>query len=319
MAHQDVISTPRPAEETAPDSLSRRRGRRKRNRREYGLFALLILPNITLVLTFEYWPVLYNAWLSLTRWNMISGSPVFVGLQNYISLFTSPGFHTVLLNTLVFGGAVVIGSVTIGLALAVLINQKLRLRGIVRTAAFAPYVISGAAVATLWLFIFDPNYGLSRVIFSLFGASSPNWTTDADWAMPALIIAYLWKGSGFVAIVYLAGLQGLPEEYEEAARIDGAGRWTIFRRITLPLLSPVTFFVMVITIIGTFQAYDLIAVMTNGGPGLATTTLSWFVYERAFKGGDAGGAAAAAVLLFFILLALTAVQNFYSQRKVHYQ
>ena len=314
-----MISTPPSAEGATQNALARRRGRRKRNRREYSLFALLILPNITLVLTFEYWPVLYNAWLSLTRWNMISGSPVFVGLKNYIDLFTSPGFHTVLLNTLVFGGSVVIGSVTIGLALAVLINQKLRFRGIVRTAAFAPYVISGAAVATLWLFIFDPNYGLSRVLFSLFGASSPRWTTDADWAMPALIIAYLWKGAGFVAIVYLAGLQGLPEEYEEAARIDGAGRWTIFRRITLPLLSPVTFFVMVITIIGTFQAYDLIAVMTNGGPGNATTTLSWFVYERAFKGGDAGGAAAAAVLLFFILLALTAVQNFYSQRKVHYQ
>ena len=319
MTHQDVISTPRPAEEPAPDALSRRRGRRRRNRREYGLFALLILPNITLVLTFEYWPVLYNAWLSLTRWNMISGSPVWVGLKNYIDLFTSPGFHTVLLNTLVFGGFVVIGSVSLGLALAVLINQKLRLRGIVRTAAFAPYVISGAAVATLWLFIFDPNYGLSRVIFDFFGASSPHWTTDATWAMPALIIAYLWKGCGFVAIVYLAGLQGLPEEYEEAARIDGAGRWTIFRRITLPLLSPVTFFVMVITIIGTFQAYDLIAVMTFGGPGNATTTLSWFIYERAFRGGDAGGAAAAAVLLFFILLALTALQNAYSQRKVHYQ
>ena len=199
MAHQDVISTS--PERAAPDPLSRRRGRRKRNLREYGLFALLILPNITLVLTFEYWPVLYNAWLSLTRWNMISGSPVWVGLQNYIDLFTSPGFHTVLLNTLVFGGFVVIGSVTIGLALAVLINQKLRLRGIVRTAAFAPYVISGAAVATLWLFIFDPNYGLSRVIFSWFGASSPSWTTSAEWAMPALIIAYLWKGCGFVAII----------------------------------------------------------------------------------------------------------------------
>ena len=302
-----------------PDPIERRRGRRRRNRREYGVFALLILPNIAMVLTFEYWPVLYNAYLSMTRWNMISGSPVWVGLKNYINLFTSSQFHQVLLNTLVFGGFVVIGSVLIGLALAVLINQKLHLRGIVRTAAFAPYVISGAAVATLWLFIFDPNYGLSRVVFSWFGASSPHWTTDSAWAMPALIIAYLWKGTGFVAIVYLAGLQGLPEEYDEAARIDGAGRWTIFRRITLPLLSPVTFFVMVITMIGTFQAYDLIAVMTNGGPGIATTTLSWFVYERAFKASDAGGGAAAAVVLFFILRALTALQNAYSQRKVHYQ
>lgn len=137
--------------------------------------------------------------------------------------------------------------------------------------------------------------------------------------MGALIIAYLWKGVGFVAIIYLAGLQGLPEEYDEAARLDGAGRWTIFRRITLPLLSPVTFFVMVITIIGTFQAYDLIAVMTNGGPGIATTTLSWYIYEQAFQASNAGRAAASAMVLFVILLAVTALQTKYSQRKVHYQ
>lgn len=283
------------------------------------MFALLILPNVALIVTFEYWPVIYNAYLSMTRWNMISGVPEWVGLANYVNLLTSATFHTVLLNTLVFTGTVVLGSVLIGLVLAVLFNQRLRLRGIVRTAAFAPYIVSGAAVATLWLFIFDPNYGLSRFIFAWFGASSPRWVTDAEWAMPALIIAYLWKGVGFVAIIYLAGLQGLPEEYDEAARLDGAGRWTIFRRITLPLLSPVTFFIMVITIIGTFQAYDLIAVMTGGGPGIATTTLSWYIYEQAFQASNAGRAAASAVILFVILLAVTALQTTYSQRKVHYQ
>src|SRR5699024_8243007 len=149
------------------------------NRREYGLFALLILPNITLVLTFEYWPVLYNAYLSLTRWNMISGAPVWVGLDNYIHLFTSSDFHQVLWNTLVLGGVGVAASVAIALTLAVLITERLRLRGIVRTAAFAPYVSSGAAVDTVWLLIFDPSYGPSRVVFSWFGASSPHWTTDS--------------------------------------------------------------------------------------------------------------------------------------------
>lgn len=302
-----------------PRGGDRRSGRRRRHRREYGLFALFILPNIALILTFEYWPVLYNAYLSLTEWNMISGTPRWVGLDNYIRLFTSSQFHTVLLNTVVFTGAIVIGSVLLGLLLALLFNQRLRLRGLARTAAFAPYVISGAAVATLWMFIFDPTYGLSRIVFGWFGADSPRWITDGSWAMLALIIAYLWKGMGFVAIVYLAGLQGLPEEYDEAARLDGAGRFQIFRRITLPLLSPVTFFVMVITIIGTFQAYDLIAVMTGGGPGIATTNLSWYIYERAFKSSDAGGGAASAVVLFVILLVVTAVQNVYSQRKVHYQ
>ena len=318
MASQDVISH-RSAAPGAFDSHERRRSRKRRNRREYLLFALLLLPNISLVLTFEYWPVLYNAYLSLTDWNMISGAPVWVGLDNYIDLFTSSSFRDVLFNTAYFAIFVIVGSIVLGLGLALLLNQKLRLRGIVRTAAFAPYVISGAAVATLWLFIFDPNYGLSRFVLSAFGMDSPRWVTDADWAMPALIIAYLWKGVGFVAIVYLAGLQGLPEEYDEAARLDGAGRWVIFRRITLPLLSPVTFFVSVITTIGTFQAYDLIAVLTGGGPGIATTTLSWHVYERAFKASDAGGAAASAMVLFVILLLITVIQNRYSQRKVHYQ
>ncbi|UFU06766.1 carbohydrate ABC transporter permease [Ruania halotolerans] len=319
MAPQDVMSHRSAPQPAAYHSRERRRGRRRRNRREYALFALLLLPNITLVATFEYWPVLYNAYLSLTDWNMISGAPEWVGLDNYVDLFTSSAFHQVLSNTAYFAVFVIIGSVVLGLLLALLLNQKLRLRGVVRTAAFAPYVISGAAVATLWLFIFDPNYGLSRFVFSGLGATSPRWVTDAEWAMPALIIAYLWKGVGFVAIVYLAGLQGLPEEYDEAARIDGAGRWTIFRRITLPLLSPVTFFVSVITTIGTFQAYDLIAVLTGGGPGISTTTLSWYVYERAFKASDAGGAAASAMILFAILLVITVVQNMYSQRKVHYQ
>ncbi|WP_203432814.1 carbohydrate ABC transporter permease [Jiangella asiatica] len=291
----------------------------RRNRKEYLLFLVLVAPNLAIIGTFDYWPVIYNAWLSLTRWNMISGVPRFVGLQNYENLLTSPGFHEVLLNTLVFTAAIVIGSAVIGLALAVLFNQKLRGRGIVRTAAFAPHIVSGAAVATLWLFMFDPAYGLTRVVFDPFGMESPRWVNDADWAMVALIIAYLWKGIGFIAIVYLAGLQNLPEELYEAARLDGAGSWTIFRRITLPLLSPVTFFVMVVSIIGTFQAYDMIAVLTGGGPGSATTTLSWFIYQQGFQASDAGNAAAGAMLLFVILLVVTGLQTKFVQRKVHYR
>lgn len=302
----------------------RRRSRRRshnwrRNRKEYLLFLVLIAPNLAIIGTFDYWPVIYNAWLSLTRWNMISGVPRYVGLQNYENLLTSPGFHDVLLNTLFFTAAIVIGSVVMGLAIAVLFNQKLRGRGIVRTAAFAPHIVSGAAVATLWLFIFDPAYGLTRVVFEPFGAESPRWVNDADWAMYALIIAYLWKGVGFIAIVYLAGLQNMPEELYEAAKLDGAGAWTIFRRITLPLLSPVTFFVMVVSIIGTFQAYDMIAVLTGGGPGNATTTLSWFIYQEGFQASDAGNAAAGAMLLFVILLVVTGLQTTFVQRRVHYR
>jgi sn-glycerol 3-phosphate transport system permease protein len=279
----------------------------------------MLAPNLLIIGTFEYWPVIYNAYLSLTRWNMLSGVPQWVGLDNYQYLLTSSNFHQVMLNTLTFTGTVVIGSVVLGLALAVLFNQRVPGRGVVRTVAFAPHIVSGAAVATLWLFIFDPNYGLSRVVLNQVGLTSPRWVTDSDWALTSLIIVYLWKGVGFVAIVYLAGLQSLPEELYEAARIDGAGRWATFWKITLPLLSPVTFFVMVITIIGTFQAYDMIAVMTGGGPGNATTTLSWFIYQQGFQAFDAGRAAASAVILFIILLIVTGLQTRFVQRKVHYQ
>ncbi|WP_207782472.1 carbohydrate ABC transporter permease [Phytoactinopolyspora limicola] len=306
----------------SPRTIDRRAQRRRgwrRNRGEYALFLLLLSPNLLIIATFEYWPVIYNAYLSMTRWNMLSGVPQWVGLDNYHTLLNSETFHQVMRNTLAFTGTVVIGSVVLGLALAVLFNQRLHGRGLVRTVAFAPHIVSGAAVATLWLFIFDPNYGLSRVVLNQFGFGSPRWVTDSDWALASLIIVYLWKGVGFVAIVYLAGLQSLPEELYEAAKIDGAGAWTTFRRITLPLLSPVTFFVMVITIIGTFQAYDMIAVLTGGGPGNATTTLSWYIYEQGFQAFDAGRAAASAMILFIILLIVTGLQTKFVQRRVHYQ
>lgn len=302
----------------AASGASRRR-RRRGHRKEYLLFIVLLSPNLLIIGTFDYWPVIYNAYLSMTRWNMLSGVPEWVGLANYQDLFTSATFQQVMLNTLTFTGSVVVGSVILGLALAVLFDQKLRGRGVVRTVAFAPHIVSGAAVATLWLFIFDPNYGLSRVVLEPLGLTSPRWVTDSDWAMISLIIVYLWKGVGFAAIVYLAGLQNMPEDLYEAARLDGAGAWTVFRRIVLPLLSPVTFFVLVITIIGTFQAYDMIAVMTGGGPGSATTTLSWYIYQQGFQAQDAGSAAASAMILFVILLVVTGLQTTFVQRKVHYQ
>lgn len=184
---------------------------------------------------------------------------------------------------------------------------------------FAPHVLSGAAIGLAWLFIFDPNYGLSRFLFELVGATSPAWLTDSDWALPAIMIVYLWKNVGFCAIVYLAGLQNLPRDLYESAALDGAGAWRIFRRITLPLLSPVTFFLVVTTIISSFQAFDVIAVMTDGGPGGATTILSWYVYDKGFIAFQAGPAAAGAVVMFAILLAVTLLQTRYLERKVHYR
>ncbi|MEE6263103.1 carbohydrate ABC transporter permease [Plantactinospora sonchi] len=306
---------------TTPVTTARtgRGSRHRRRLREYALFLAFVTPNFLLLGVFSYWPVVYNAYLSLTEWDMIAPVKRFVGLDNYVNLFTGGEFPAVLRTTAYFMVGVVGGSLLLGLAVAVLLNQRLRGRGLVRTMVFAPHVLSGAAVGLAWLFIFDPNYGLSRFLFELVGVDSPAWLTDSDRALPAVMVVYLWKNIGFCAIVYLAGLQNLPKYLYESAALDGAGPWRVFRRITLPLLSPVTFFLTVTTIISSFQAFDVIAVMTDGGPGGATTILSWYVYDKGFSDFQAGPAASGAMVMFAILLVVTLLQTRYVERKVHYR
>jgi ABC-type sugar transport system permease subunit len=313
---QPGVSPPRDAHEP-PAAHAGRRSRRSL-RREYWLFAALAFPNLALIAVFAYWPAIANLYLSLTEWDMIEPQPFFVGIDNYVALFTSPDFLNVLWITLVWVVVVVSVSLVAGVALASLFNLRLRGGSAVSALAFSPHVLSGAAVAAIWLFIFDPNYGLMRVVFAAVGLDSPAWITSTTWALPALLIVSIWKGVGFVAIVYLAALQGLPEEVLEAARLDGANRWQSFRRIVLPLLSPTTFFLSVTTIISAFQSFDVIAMMTGGGPANSTTTLSWFIYEQGFERFDVGFAAAASVIMFIILMAVTAFQFRFIERKVHY-
>lgn len=295
------------------------RSRNRRRRREYILFALFTIPNLALIAVFAYWPVLGNAYLSLTRWDMIAPSPTFVGLDNYIQLLTDPSFLRVLRITLIWVVTVVGASLIGGLALSLLFATGRRGSSAVSALAFSPHILSGAAVAAIWLFLFDPNYGLSRALFSAVGLDSPHWTTSSQWALPALIIVAIWKGVGFVAIVYLSALQALPGDVMEAARLDGANRWHIFRHITLPLLAPTTLFLTVTQVISAFQSFDLIAMMTSGGPGGATTTLSWFVYNEGFRQFKAGSAAAGAMIMFVLLMLVTTLQMRFVERKVHYR
>lgn len=305
------------AEADTPGVRSASRTRRKR--REYLLFLLFIAPNAVLLAVFAYWPIVFNGILSLTSWDMVSPHIPFVGLANYKDMFSDTDFWWVILRTVLFSGAVVIGCVVAGLAVAILLNQKLRGRNVVRTVAFAPHILSGVAMGTVWLFIFDPQIGLMKMVLGKIGADGPAWMTDSNWALAGLIIVYLWKTIGFVAVVYVAGLQGMPTDLYEAAKLDGAGAWTLFRKITFPLLSPVTFFVVVVTIVATFQAFDVIAIMTDGGPGDATTTISWYIYKEAFQALDAGHAGAGALVMFVILIAITAAQARFMERKVHYR
>ena len=288
-------------------------------RREYLLFLAFVAPNLVLLGVFSYWPVVYNGYLSLTSWDLLSATKPFVGLANYVDMFTDPDFYAVLVRTLLFSGVIVAASMALGLTIALLLNQRLVGRNFVRTMSFAPHILSGAAIGTVWLFIFNEDYGLLKAVIEPMGLTSPAWMTDSAWALPGLILVYLWKNVGFVAVVYLAGLQGMPADLYEAAKIDGAGSWTLFRRITFPLLSPVTFFIAITTVIGTFQAFDIIAIMTGGGPGDATTTLSWYVYQQAFQALDAGHAGAGAIVMFVILLFITGAQARFMERRVHYR
>jgi multiple sugar transport system permease protein/sn-glycerol 3-phosphate transport system permease protein len=289
-----------------------------RERREWLLFALLIGPNLLLFAVFTYWPLLYNVYLSFVRWNFLRPTRPFVWLDNYVDVFTGRAFWTIVQNTLAFTAFSVGLTLTLGLAVALLLNQPLRHRNAARAILFSPTVMSGAVVAVVWSYIFDPRYGLIDQLLGVVGLNSPNWLGDPAWAMPAVIIVYVWKNLGYAVVIYLAGLQGIPRELYDAALVDGAGPWERFVHVTLPGLSPVAFFLSVTSVLGTFQAFDIINVLTSGGPVIATTTLIYYLYELGFVSYDAGDAGVVAVVLFVIMLVLTLIQLRYLERRVSY-
>jgi ABC-type sugar transport system permease subunit len=289
-----------------------------RERREWLLFVLLIGPNLLLFAIFTYWPLLYNFYLSFVRWNFLRPIRPFVWLDNYIKVFTDTQFWIIVLNTAVFATFSVGLTLTLGLALALLINQPLRYRNTARAVLFSPVIMSGAVVAVVWSYIFDPRYGLIDQLLRPIGLASPNWLGDPAWAMPAVIIVYVWKNLGYAVVIYLAGLQGIPRELYDAARVDGAGPSARFWNVTLPGLSPVAFFLSVTSILATFQAFDIIKVLTDGGPVIATTTLIYHLYELGFVSYDAGQAGVVAMVLFAIMLVLTLIQVRYLEQRINY-
>jgi len=287
-------------------------------RREWLLFALLVGPNFLLFFVFTFWPLIYNAYLSFFQWDLISPFKTWVGLNNYRTLLAEPDFHKVLLNTFYFTGVSVVTTTVLALALAVLLNQPLRWRNGVRTVMFAPVVLSGAAIGIVWIYVFDPRFGVVSTILGWFGVGSPNWLIDPRWAMPAVIIVYVWKNVGYAMVIFLAGLQAIPRELYEAARVDGASAWGRFRHITLPGLGPVMFFLVLTGVLSSFQAFDIIKTMTDGGPVDSTNTLIFYMYQQGFVVFNAGRAGVAAVLLFAMMLAFTVVQMRFSERRVTY-
>jgi multiple sugar transport system permease protein len=279
---------------------------------------LFLLPNILGFLAFNLFPLMFAIGMSFTRWDLIS-PPTFIGLSNYEKLFLEDeSFRIAIKNTLFFTVLSVPSGTIISLILANILNQKIRGTTFYRTAYFLPVVSSSIAVALVWAWVFNPDFGLVNEILSTFGLPRLKWLASSTWALPAVVIVSVWRGLGPSTVIFLAGLQGIPEELYDAAKIDGANARQLFRHITIPMLSPTTFFVIVVSIIGSFQVFDLIYMMTRGGPGRASMVLVYYIYEHAFRWFGMGYAASIAFVLFVVILILTLIQLRLSGRWVHY-
>jgi ABC-type sugar transport system permease subunit len=266
---------------------------------------LLIAPALVASVIFLVIPMIVSVYWSLTHYNGIQ-PPEFVGLQNYVDVLSSPRFQRSFQNTVFF---VVMGMAIgplLGLGSALLLNDRLRLRALFRTSFFLPTMTSLVVVATIWKFMYADN-GIINAVIGFFGLPSQPWLNDPTTALPAVVITAIWQGFGFETVVFLAALQAIPREYYEAATVDGAGRWALFRWITLPGLRPTIVFVYVIGIIGSFQTFDQVFVMTNGGPIQATRTIVFDLVER-FNKLDIGGASAVAYILLAVLAVLSYLQ-----------
>jgi ABC-type sugar transport system permease subunit len=230
-----------------------------------------------------------------------------VGLNNYIHAFHDEVFIKSIQNTIFYAATNIPGQMILGLILALILNEKIRARGLYRTTYYFPVVTSMVVVAMVWLWIYEPGWGLLNQVLSKLHLGRQNWLSDTHMAMPAIVVMSIWKGTGNAMILFLAGLQGIPEELYESAKIDGANRWNRFVHITLPLLKPTTFFIFVMYCIWAFQMFDQVYIMTQGGPVWSTTSIVHQIYQRAFLYVEMGYASTFATILFVIVLAITIV------------
>ena len=267
-----------------------------------------ILPNFIGFFTFILVPVLFSFWLSLNEWDGFTEMS-FVGLKNFSRIFNDSVFIASISQTFLYVIFTVGFSLVASLGLAILLNQKLKGVNIFRSAIFFPYVASIVAVAVVWNAMFQPEFGPINEVLRLFGVMDPpGWVTSTDWALASVTIVSIWKNMGYFMIVYIAGLQDIPLSLYEASTIDGANKWQQFRKITLPMLTPTHFFVCMMLTINSFKAFDLIMLMTEGGPGTSTTVLSYYIYNQSFISWDYGKSSAASMILFIIIAVITVIQ-----------
>jgi ABC-type sugar transport system permease subunit len=289
----------------------------RRSAAAYGFLA----PALAVLAVFLLAPAIWVFGLSLFRWDLIANNPTFVGLANFQRLLLHDDlWWQSVRQTIVYTAVSVPVGMALGLLLAVLLDTRLPGRHLLRGAVFAPYVTPVVATIVIWIWIFNPDYGVLNAGLRALHLPAPGWVRSPDWIMPALIVYGVWQHTGLNLVIYLAGLANVPADVREAARVDGAGAWSTFWRITWPLLSPTTYFLLFINLIGSFKVFVPVYVFTDntGGPDHAAETIGFYLYQQAFAFFHAGYAGAISVAFFAVILALTAVQMRFFSRRVFY-
>jgi len=280
---------------------------------------LLLTPAAILLIGFTHYPAVATLIDSFFSTGTVVRPSRFVGLANYAALLDDPIFWQVLRNNLLFALGTIPTAIAIAMVMALWVNEKLPARALVRMAYFTPTVLPMIAVANLWLFFYTPQIGLFDRMGALLGAPSHNWLGDPSLVLPATMVMVVWKEAGFFMIFYLAALQNLPPELQEAAKIEGASRWYFFRRVTFPLLMPTTLFVLVNATINSFKLVDHLFILTKGGPDNASSLLLYYIYQVAFSFFDTAYAATLTVVLLSLLAILAVVQFLLIEKRVHYR
>ncbi|HVO42154.1 MAG TPA: sugar ABC transporter permease [Aggregatilineales bacterium] len=275
--------------------------------RKYVWVLIFLGPGLVGLILFTLSPILASLGLTLFQWDLIT-PPVFVGLRNFQDIFASSDFWQALGHTLSFVVGYIPLVMVFALAIALLLNQRVRGLALFRTAFFIPVVSSWVVISLLGKWIFNPRFGLVNYTLGLFGIQGPTWLFSPQWAMPAIILTSVWKDVGFVMVMFLAGLQAIPADYREASSLDGASDWQHFRTITLPLLSPTTFFALIISLIASFQVFDQVWIMSENATRAATSVLVQQIVQNAFSYGRMGTASALSWVLFVFIFLITLVQ-----------
>ncbi|MGO4693754.1 carbohydrate ABC transporter permease [Paenibacillus sp. 2TAB26] len=279
---------------------------------------LFTLPAMIPLIVFWLIPLGTIFYLSFTDWDFMSPVKTFVGFENYIYLFNNSAFYQSLGVTLLFCLGSVLPVMAFGLALALLLNRKMKGSVIYRTLLFSPWVTPTVAVSIVWSWIFEPKVGMANTVLRWFGFDGIGWLQDTRWALAGVLIVTIWKLMGWSMVFFLVALQNLPRELLQAGELDGAGSWSKLRYITIPLISPTTFFLFIVQTISALQAYDQINVLTQGGPAGSTRTLLYMYYQSAFESFDIGEASSVAVVLVAICMVLSIVSFAISRKTVHY-